>query len=163
MGIESKLELLYSSIEEDGGIFDLAWCTDLLYPYFEHFADTNSTIRAGSLIAFWGLLNEWEDQSGFPFYREGESFQYHHFDKYMEEFLAYSSGILLNFPNIYAVIIESLFFLDNRDSFEATFPNIHSSFFRNIRNTLFKNVVKLPNQIYQEALREAGIILHRKE
>jgi hypothetical protein len=127
-----------------------------------HFADKNSKIRAGALIAFWGLLNEWEDQSGFPFYTGGENFQCHHFDEYMEEFLAYSSGIQLDFPNIYAVIIESLFLLDNRDSFEATFSNIHPSFFWNIRNTLFKNVAKLPIQIYQDALREAGIILYRK-
>jgi hypothetical protein len=35
--IEEKLSLLKSCIDEMGGIIDLAWCGDLLYPYYEHF------------------------------------------------------------------------------------------------------------------------------
>jgi hypothetical protein len=87
--IEEKLSLLKSYIDEMGGIIDLAWCGDLLYPYYEHFNDNNHRFRAGSLVAFWGLLLEWEDGSGFPFYTGVEEYNCHHFNKYLEEFLIY--------------------------------------------------------------------------
>ena len=99
------------------------WCGELLHPYYEHFNDDNLRYRTGSLIAFWGLLLEWEDGSGFPFYTGNEKYDCHLFDKYLKEFLKYSSNIKKQYPNIYFVIIESLNRLDKREDFEGEFPD----------------------------------------
>jgi hypothetical protein len=53
-----------------------------------------------------------EDECGFPFYTGVEDYDCHHFDKYLVEFLKYSSEIKKQFPNIYFVIIESLMYLE---------------------------------------------------
>lgn len=58
--ITEKLALLKCYIREEGGIIDLNWCGDLLYPYYKHFNDSNPSHMSGSLIAFWGLLIEWD-------------------------------------------------------------------------------------------------------
>lgn len=102
--IKRKLDLLHNEIKKMGGIIDLDWCGELLYPYYEHFNDYNLRYKAGSFIAFWGLLLEWEDQSGFPFYTGAEDYDCHHFDKYLLEFLNYSSEIKNQYPNIYLIL-----------------------------------------------------------
>jgi hypothetical protein len=141
-----------------GGIIDFDWCGKLLYPYYQHFNDDNLRYRGGSLIAFWGLLTEWEDGSGFPFYTGVEEYDCHHFDKYLQEFLRYVSDIKIQYPNIYLVIIESLWFLDEKNNLENIFPNISSDLFSNMRKKLFQeDVQKLNNDVYQLALKEAGL------
>ncbi|MFP5115992.1 hypothetical protein ACSU64_27155 [Bacillaceae bacterium C204] len=50
--IKGKLDLLHNKIKKMGGIIDLDWCDELLYPYFEYFNDENLRYRVGSLIAF---------------------------------------------------------------------------------------------------------------
>lgn len=156
--INGKLNLLYNEIKKMGGIIDLGWCDELLYPYYEHFNDDNLRYRAGSLIAFWGLLLEWEDESGFPFYTGVEEYDCHHFDKYLKEFLKYSTDIKKQYPNIYLVIIESLNNLDKREEFENEFPIIPNVLFSTIRKKLLQpNVQNLNNEVYQLALKEAGM------
>lgn len=156
--IKGKLDLLHNEIKEMGGIIDFDWCGDLLYPYYEHFNDDNLKYRGGSLIAFWGLLLEWEDGSGFPFYTGVEEFDCHHFDKYLEEFLKYAFDIKIQYPNIYLVIIGSLRFLDENENLENEFPNISNDLFSTIRKKLLQtDVQKLNNEVYQLALKEAGL------
>lgn len=156
--IQEKLDLLNNAIKEVGGIIDLDWCGALFYNYYEHFNDKNLRYRAGSLIAFWGLLSEWEDKSGFPFYTGVEEYNCHHFDKYLQEFLRYSSDIKKRYPNIYLVTIESLAQLDKREHWENKFPNISSEVFNTVRKTLFQDdVQKLNNDVYIKALKEAGM------
>lgn len=157
--IKKKLNLLYKCIEEAGGIIDFDWCDTLLYPYYKHFNDNNKTYRTGSLIAFLSLLNEWEDQSEFPFCRGFGEYECHHFEKYMEEFLKYSKKIKRQYPNIFFAIIKSLAFLDNRDVLEKTFPIISHDFFIMVRKQLFNDNIQRSNNIYIEALKEAGIYL----
>ncbi|MGG2134550.1 hypothetical protein AB1284_25035 [Bacillus sp. S2(2024)] len=157
--IQGKLDLLHNEIKEMGDIIDLDWCGKLLYTYYEHFNDNNLRYRAGSLIAFWGLLLEWEDESGFPFYTGTEEYHCHHFDKYLKEFLKYSSDIKKQFPNIYLVTVESLIQLDKRENWESEFPNIPSGLFDTVRKNLFRNdVKKLNDETYQKALKEAGML-----
>ena len=134
-----------------------------MHPYYKHFNDDNLRYRAGSLIAFWGLLLEWEDKSGFPFYTGNEEYDCHHFDKYLKEFLKYSSNIKKQYPNIYFVIIETLNHLDKREDFEDKFPNIPNDLFSTVRKKLLQNDVPVPNnEVHQyaqreDALREAGM------
>lgn len=138
------------------GILDFDWCGKLLYPYHNYFNDDNLRYRSGSLIAFWGLLTEWEDESGFPFYTGVEEHDCHHFDKYLKEFLKYSSDIKKQYPNIYFVIIESLIHLDKRDDWESEFINIPSDLFNTVRKKLLQNDIQKPNnEVYDYALKEA--------
>ncbi|MGE7945604.1 hypothetical protein [Lysinibacillus sp. NPDC093688] len=156
--INEKLVLLHNEIITMGGIIDLDWCGKLLYPYYKHFNDDNFRYRAGSLTAFSGLLFEWEDESGFPFYTGVEEYDCHHFDKYLKEFLKYSSDIKKQYPNIYFVIIESLNNLNKREDWENTFPNITSDLFSSIRKELLETDVQKSNdEVYYLALKEAGM------
>ncbi|MGM0875412.1 MAG: hypothetical protein ACQEWV_11545 [Bacillota bacterium] len=158
--IKEILDLLQEYIEEDDGIIDLDWCGEFLYPFYKHFNDNFIRYRSGSLIGFWGLLLEWEDGSGFPFFTGIEEYDCHHFDKYLEEFLSYSLDIKKQFPNIYFVIIESLKFLDNGDRFENVFPNIPNDLFNEVRIRLFQDDIQKRDEVYKNALNEAGILLN---
>ncbi|MFC9542403.1 hypothetical protein ACFTQ7_21390 [Lysinibacillus sp. NPDC056959] len=156
--INEKLVLLHNEIKRMGGIIDLDWCGKLFYPYYKHFNDDNFRFRAGSHTAFSGLLLEWEDASGFPFYTGVEEYDCHHFDKYLKEFLKYSSEIKKRYPNIYFVIIVSLNNLDKREDWENIFPNITSDLFSTIRNELLEtDVPKLNDEVYYLAIKEAGM------
>ncbi|MEH7613526.1 hypothetical protein, partial [Gottfriedia acidiceleris] len=115
--IKEKIDILYELINKEEGIIDFPWCTSLYYPYFLHFNDGNEYYRAGSLIAFWGLLCEWEDGSGFPFNAGKVDYQSHLFDKYIDKFIIYSTNIQKQYPNLYFVIIESLKTLDKEKDF----------------------------------------------
>ena len=158
--IQEKLYLLHNEIKEMGGIIDLDWCGKLLYPYYKNFNDNHLEYRAGSLLAFWGLLLDWEDESGFPFCTGVEEHDCHHFDKYLQEFLTYYPKIKKQYPNIYLVIVESLNQLDERDGWENEFPNIPTEFFNTIRKKLFQNgVKKLGDDVYENALKQAGILV----
>ena len=156
--IEEKLDLLHNLIKEMRGIVDFDWCGELLYSYYNYFNDDNLRYRSGSLIAFWGLLTEWEDESGFPFCRDVEEQDCHHIDKYLKEFLKYASDIKKKYPNIYFVIVESLIHLDERDDLESELPNIPSDLFSTVRKKLLQNDIQKPNkEVYEYALKEAGM------
>ncbi|MFJ6268330.1 hypothetical protein ACIQGW_25630 [Lysinibacillus xylanilyticus] len=156
--INEKLVLLHKDMISMGGIIDLDWCGKLFYPYYKHFNDDNFRYRAGSLTAFWGLLLEWEDASGFPFYTGVEEYNCHHFDKYLKEFLKYSSDIKEQYPNIYLIIIESLNKLNKREVWENEFPHITSDLFSTIRKELLEtDVQRLNGEVYDLALKEAGM------
>ncbi|MEH7483833.1 hypothetical protein V7157_22750 [Neobacillus drentensis] len=157
--IKKKLDILYERIREDEGIDDLPWCRSLFYPYFLHFNDRDGCNKVGSLIAFWGLLCEWEDGSGFPFYTGKEDYDCHHFDKYIIEFIKYSADIQKQYPNIHFVIIESLRTLDKEKDFVRVFPNIDGSFFSNLRMVYGNYNTQRPINVYKSAFLEGGINL----
>jgi hypothetical protein len=159
--LEETLDILKKCIVRDGGIFDLGWCEEFLYPFYKHFNDENGALKAGALIGFWGLLCEWEDRSGFPFYTGVEEYECHHFDKYTKAFIQVKSDIKEDLPNIYFVIIESLKLLDKRDGFENELPNLSSSLFNSIRQELFNDDIDKPNDVYEKALNEAEIYLEK--
>ncbi|WP_256218535.1 hypothetical protein [Bacillus sp. MUM 116] len=48
--INEKLTLLQNEIKKMGGIIDLGWCGELLYPFYEHFNDDNLRYRAGCFL-----------------------------------------------------------------------------------------------------------------
>ncbi|WP_042349894.1 hypothetical protein [Bacillus massiliigorillae] len=151
-------DLLQEYIKEDSGMIDLGWCGELLYPFYKHFNDNDIRYRAGSLIAFFGLLEEWELECGFPFCTgKFDINKSHHFDKYIEEFLKYSSNIEEQLPHINKVIIYFLMLLDKRDGFENTFPNINNELFKIIRKQLFGSEILLSDDLYIKAFREANI------
>jgi hypothetical protein len=113
--LEDKINLLFESIREEGGIVDFDWCTELLYPFHYHFNENNFRYRSASLIAFLGLLTEWEDGSGFPFYAtRKETHECHDFKCYMDSFLEYRQEIKSDLPYI---------FLLNRDYFNVVVPS----------------------------------------
>lgn len=146
-------DLLQEYIKEDSGMIDLEWCGELLYPFYKHFNDYDIRCRTGSLIAFWGLLEEWELECGFPFFTVGFDINNsHHFDKYIVEFLKYSSNIEEQSPH-------SLMLLDKRDGFERTFPNINDEFFEIIRKQLFGSEIQMSDDLYIKAFREANIAI----
>lgn len=154
--IQENLEFLRAEIKRMSDLLDLDWCGKLLYTYYEHFNDIDLRFRAGSLLAFSGLLMEWEDESGFPFCTDIQERDCHHFDKYLQEFLTYSSNIKKHYPNIYLVIVTSLRQLNERENWENIFPNIPSCLFNTVRKTLFQDCAKkLEDDIYKNAIKEA--------
>ncbi|WP_025150335.1 hypothetical protein [Bacillus sp. H1a] len=150
--IHEKLNVLRNEIKEMDGIIDLGWCGKLLYPYYEHFNDNKLRYRSGSLVAFWGILREWEDESGFPFYTGTQDYDCHHFDMYLTEFLKYAAKVKRQFPNTYLAIVKSLMDLDERERWESEFPNIRKELFDNVREELFhKDVQNIDyDKVYQE-------------
>lgn len=81
INLEERLTFLYNLIIEEGGIIDFPWCSDrLFYPYYLHMDDKNHDYRSGALIAFMGLLSEWDDGSGFPFCRNKQTANCYEFD-----------------------------------------------------------------------------------
>ncbi|RWS42081.1 hypothetical protein EKA14_16680 [Bacillus mycoides] len=157
--IKEKLDLLRNEIKDMGGIIDLDWCDRLLYPYYKHFNDSKLRYRSGSLLAFWGILLEWEDESGFPFYTGTQEYDCHHFDMYLKGFLKYAPKIERQFPNIYLVIIESLMELDERERWESEFPNICKELFDAVREELFHtDVTQINDETYQNAYKEGRML-----
>jgi hypothetical protein len=63
------------------------------------------------------------------------------------------------YPNIYFVIVEKLKFLDKKDNFESKFPNICGDLFRMVREKLFHENIQKPVEVYNNALKEAGMLL----
>ncbi|MDF2613807.1 MAG: hypothetical protein K0S71_1593 [Clostridia bacterium] len=162
--IESTLKLLEECIIEDGGIVDLDWCDGFLFPFYKHFNDENNKISAQSVLAFLGLLSEWEDQSGFPFFTGTGKYDCHHFDKYMKEFMRLKDTIEERLPNLFKVIIVTLQKLDGRDSFKKVFHHLPVDFINSIIDFIYSYRFKIcnPNDpIYQSAIREAFIDLNR--
>ncbi|UPM55457.1 hypothetical protein [Gottfriedia acidiceleris] len=157
--IKEKIDKLYELINKEGGIIDFPWCTSLYYHYFLHFNDGNEYYRAGSLIAFWGLLCEWEDGSGFPFNSGKVDYQSHLFDQYIDKFIIYSTNIQKKYPNLYFVIIESLKTLDKEKDFVRVFPNIEVKVFNNLRGFLELYNTQSPKNVYKRAFRDVGIKL----
>ncbi len=153
--------MLYFSIQEEGGIIDLNWCGDLLYPYCMHFNDSNPSYRSGSLIVIWGLLIEWDDGSGFLFYIGIEEYVVcHDFEKYLEEYLKSISTIHHQHPNISYVIEELLIKLDKENGFETVFPNTSVILFHSMRKKIFQNSRVKSNEVYKNAFKEAGSLLN---
>lgn len=152
-----KLQILYEHIKEDEGIIDLPWCTYLLYPYYLHFNDSDFKVRAGSLIAFWGLLSDWEDGSGFPFYTGTEEYECHQFDKYIFQFINNSTEIQNQYPNLHFVIIESLSNLDKRNDFGIVFSKIDLSSIALLRSLFQFYDFNRPDNVYRNTFKEAGI------
>lgn len=64
LALTEKLNVLREWLENEGVMIDADWCGQLLYPYYEHFHDPNPSHRSGSILAFWGLLIDWEEQAG---------------------------------------------------------------------------------------------------
>lgn len=162
--IESTLKLLEDCIIEDGGIVDLDWCNSFLFPFYKHFDDENNKISAQSLLAFWGLLLEWEDQSGFPFFTGTEKYDGHHFDKYMKKFMRLKDTIEERLPSLFKVIIVTLQKLDSRDSFMKVFRNLEVDFIDSVIDFIYSYSFKMsdPNDpIYKSAIGEAFIDLNR--
>lgn len=156
--IRKKLDFLHDEIREMGGIIDLDWCGKLLHPYYEHFNDAQPKYKAGSLLAFSGLLIEWDDESGSPFCKDVEEHDCHchQFDRYIQEFLTYSPEIKEEYPNIYLTIVDLLNRLNEREEWEIEFPNIPSNLFDTVRKKLsLEGVKKISGDTYEHAIKEA--------
>ncbi|MBU3129955.1 hypothetical protein [Clostridium tagluense] len=153
--INEKIDAMYDCINEMGGIIDLPWCDKLLYPYYNHFDDKSNKYKLGSLTAFWGLLQEWDDGSGFPFYTDRKNHTCYDFQKYMEVFMTYSSKIKSSCPSIYRVIIGLLMKLDKNENLKDTFPTIDITFINKIRDTILNEEIKLTEESFRYAYAEA--------
>lgn len=155
--IHEKLTLLKQCIEEEGEILDFDWCGQLLYPYYDHFHDNNPRIRSGSLIAFWGLLIDWHDGSGFPFCASYEKYACHDFERYIDELLKCAPDIRNQYPNLYFVIVELLTELGKQRAFDETFPSIDKQLFQTLREGLLQGDLVRPHDVYTAAYEEAGM------
>lgn len=156
--INEKIDTLYNCINEMRGIIDLPWCGKLLYPYYNHFNDSIDKYKVGSLVAFWGLLQEWYDGSGFPFYTNEEQHGRHNFERYIDAFMHYSLNIKSCYPNIYGVIVGLLMKLDKNENLQDTFSNIDFKLIKKIRDMLLKDEFLLTRELYKNAYAEAGFI-----
>jgi hypothetical protein len=150
--INEKIDAMYDCIDEMWGITDLPWCSELLlYPYYNHFDDEISKYKVGSLTAFWGLLQDWDDGSGFPFYTDRKNHTCYDFQKYMDVFMDYSSKIKSSCPSIYKVIIGLLMKLDRNENLKDTFPNIDIAFINKIRDTILNEKIELTDELFEKA------------
>ena len=156
--LEDKINLLYECVREEGGIIDFDWCTALLYPYHFHFDDNNIKYRSASLIAFLGLLTEWEDGSGFPFYRtRKEQHECHDFEKYMDAFLQHSCNIEREFPNIFYSIVITLRGLIHHEDIIETFPYMDKQKLTRLMRVIKDSDIKISKEVFKIAFEEAGI------
>ena len=156
--LEDKINLLYECIREEGGIVDFDWCTKLLYPYHFHFNDNNFSYRSASLIAFLGLLTEWEDGSGFPFYRtRKELHECHDFEIYMDAFLQHLGDFERDFPNIFYSIVITLLWLIHQEDIIATFSYIDEQKLSRYIIVIKSIEIKVSNEVFKLAFEEAGI------
>lgn len=156
--INEKLELLYNCIKDDGGIYDLAWCSELLYPYYKHFHDENKWIRSGAVIAFCGLLQDWDDGSGFPFYTKEKTHPCHDFEEYIKAFMVASREIKSEYPYTYRLIATLAGKLDRRYNFNSKFPFIEKKILDEFRSLIIRERGEFAPEMYDEVLREIGII-----
>lgn len=149
---------MYECIREEGGIVDFDWCTGLLYPYHYHFDDEGSRYRSASLIAFLGLLTEWEDGSGFPFYKtRNETHQCHDFERYMDSFLEHSEGIREGFPNTYYAIAITLQVLFHQEDIYATFSYLDKQKLSSYVSFINNIEIKESREVFKRAFEEARI------
>ncbi len=156
--INEKIDAMYDYIDKMGGIIDLPWSGELLlYPYYNHFDDETSKYKVGSLTAFWGLLQDWDDGSGFPFYTDRKNHTCYDFQKYMEVFMDYSSKIKSSCPSIYKVIIALLMKLDRNENLNDTFPNIDITFINKIRDTILNEEIELTDELFEKAYEDARL------
>ncbi|BBH20420.1 hypothetical protein Back11_17650 [Paenibacillus baekrokdamisoli] len=160
IALENKLDYLSQIIIEQQGIIDFPWCSDeLFYPYYLYFNDNHNRYSAGSLIAFWGLLIEWEDGSGFPFRLGEEIYNCYDFDKYMESFIFNADTIQIRFPNVFSVIVLSLAPLFINNDLIKLFNNIEEVKLRMYTNFVKSSKAIHDKDIYKQAFKEAGIQL----
>ncbi|MFC6231600.1 hypothetical protein ACFQI7_27705 [Paenibacillus allorhizosphaerae] len=156
--LEDKVNLLYECIRKEGGIVDFDWCTSLLYPYHLHFDDNNTRYRSASLIAFLGLLTEWEDGSGFPFYRtKKELHDCHDFEKYMDALLQRQSEIEREFPNIFYSIVITLRWLIHHKDLRGTFTYIDEQKVSRYLTNVKSIEIKESKEVFRMAFEEAAI------
>jgi len=163
--LNNKLNYMYEGIKILNGFCDFDWCGRLLYPYYLHFNDENHKYRDGSLLAFYGLLKEWQDQSGFPFFQGEYEDSRHHFEHYINAFIKHTPLIKINYPNLYKMIIHILSALDSRDHFEEMFPFIDIQLINTLRQQLQKDKIeftKLELRLtHKNAFKEIGIDLNQ--
>lgn len=160
IALENKLDYLSQIIIEQKGIIDFPWCSDeLFYPYYLYFNDNNNRYCTGSLIAFWGLLIDWEDGSGFPFCLGEEINDCYRFDKYMENFIFNADSIQIRFPNIFTVIVLSLETLFINNDLIKLFNNIEEVKLRTYENFVKSSRAIHDKDVYKQAFNEAGIQL----
>lgn len=155
--MEDKIDLLYKCIYEEGGIIDFDWCTRLLYPYYYHFNEENFSYRSASLIAFLGLLTEWEDGSGFPFFTGDETYECHDFEQYMNHFLEHSKKTKEDFPNIFYSILITLLGLMYHNDLATVFPNIDEQKLSRYITVINSFKVNSSGEVFKSAFQEAGI------
>ena len=144
-----KIDLLIDLINKEGQIIDFPWCSSLLYPYYTHFNDDNKKNNFISLVAFYGLLLEWHDQSGFPFKQEDKEIKRHDFYKYSEAFIINREKIKNKHYDIYIVIVELLKVLDQRDNFNLVFKIIDNDFIKGLRELLKHEVYEVNENTYK--------------
>lgn len=156
--LEEKINLLYKCIHEEGGIVDFDWCTGLLYPYHYHFDDEGFRYRSASLIAFLGLLTEWEDGSGFPFYKtRNEPRQIHDFECYMDSFFKHFQDIKRDFPNTFYSIVITLQVLFHHKDIFSIFTYIEKQKLSKYISVVNSIEIKESKEVFKKAFEEARI------
>ncbi len=133
MDIQEALLRLKKLIIEEHGIIDFPWCSHLLYPYYNHFKDDSTLIVAGSLVAFWGLLLEWEDGSGMPFCAGSEDYDCHDFERYVVEFMNCYERNKQIAPTTCKIIIQALNSLIERVDLRLEFSIINEDIINRLK------------------------------
>lgn len=141
----------------------LGWHDDLNYEYYKYFNDADKEVRAGSTFAFLGMMMNWHGKSCCAFLPDtGEEFKDcpNQFKPFLEEFLKNSNSMKKEFPEMYHLIVQALYDLDNENGFEETFPHIDRGLFTKMRGKLFSddmiNMLMNPRD-YEGVLKEVGL------
>lgn len=126
--------------------------------YFDY---PEKDIQAGTLFAFYGMLQQWVDGSSFAFgYCDDPIDVIFSFEEYIQDFLDNSDEIAEKFPGIYGSIGYVLKELDDERRFEVRFPSTESSIFKEMRKKLFTEKVlsgEWKIKFYKAAFKEVGL------
>ena len=158
--IEEKIKTLQESIKWVGFSTSQPWnAYDVrFYEYFNH---EEKHIKAGSLFALFGMLEQWVEGSSYAFGMfDGQVGAVHKLDDYLKALIDNSDEIAKEFPSMYSAIVFLLRKLDDERKFEMRFPKTGEGLFRNMRVTLFTDDVlnrSWTKNYYQDTFIEVGL------
>lgn len=155
--IKKALKQMYDSMLWVGFATAKPWY-EFGVDFSEYFDADEKEVRAGSALAFFGMLEGMYQGSCNAFFKNEDVENHNVFEVYLVRFLGLSETIRKEFPNIYVAIVSGLVDVDGEKSFEERFPEVDAGLFEFIREKFFSNdFVKLNPESYENALKEAGL------
>lgn len=158
--VREKLKILFNSMEWVGFSTSQPWRAYNV-KFNKYFNYPEKDIRAGTLLAFYGMLQQWIDDSSLVFgFYDDQKHAIFSFEEYILDFLNYADEIAEEFPGIYGSIGYALKDLDNEIRFEARFPSIDPAIFEEMRKALYTDKVlsgEWESKFYEDAFMEVGL------
>lgn len=158
--IREKLKILFNSMKWVGFSTSQPWrIYDIEFNKYFNYPEKD--IRAGTLLAFYGMLQQWIDGSSFVFgFYDGQKDPIFSFEEYIIDFLNCAEEIAEEFPGLFGTIGYALKELDNERRFELRFPSTDLAIFEEMRKALYTDKVlsgECESKFYKAAFKEVGL------